>query len=93
MPKVWNKRETNIPAGAVYIGRLRGGIPGWFGNPYRIGMDGDRVAVIEKFRAYVLARPDHLTKIRSELRGKDLVCWCAPEPCHGDVLLEIANAE
>lgn len=28
-----------------------------------------------------------------ELRGKDLVCWCAPgEPCHADILLELANA-
>lgn len=28
-----------------------------------------------------------------ELRGKDLVCWCAPKHCHADVLLEIANAK
>ena len=27
----------------------------------------------------------------SELKGKDLVCWCSPEPCHGDVLLKYAN--
>jgi hypothetical protein len=27
------------------------------------------------------------------LRGKNLACWCKPrDPCHGDVLLEIANA-
>lgn len=27
-----------------------------------------------------------------ELRGKNLACWCKPgEPCHADVLLEIAN--
>jgi hypothetical protein len=26
-----------------------------------------------------------------ELRGRDLVCWCAPLPCHGDVLLELAS--
>lgn len=26
------------------------------------------------------------------LRGRDLACWCAPsEPCHADVLLELAN--
>lgn len=32
--------------------------------------------------------------IRTELRGKDLACWCAlDQPCHADVLLEIANAE
>jgi hypothetical protein len=29
---------------------------------------------------------------RHELRGKDLACWCPPDqPCHADVLLEIAN--
>jgi hypothetical protein len=27
-----------------------------------------------------------------ELRGKDLVCWCKPDPCHGDLLLRLANA-
>jgi hypothetical protein len=26
-----------------------------------------------------------------ELRGRDLFCWCAPEACHGDALLELAN--
>ncbi|WP_027930724.1 DUF4326 domain-containing protein [Amycolatopsis thermoflava] len=32
-------------------------------------------------------------EIRRELAGKDLVCWCPlDQPCHGDVLLEIANA-
>lgn len=29
---------------------------------------------------------------KRELRGKDLACWCAPQACHADVLLEIANA-
>lgn len=28
----------------------------------------------------------------AELRGKNLACWCKPgEPCHADVLLELAN--
>jgi hypothetical protein len=28
-----------------------------------------------------------------ELRGRDLACWCPlDEPCHADVLLEVANA-
>lgn len=32
--------------------------------------------------------------IRAELRGKDLMCWCPlDQPCHADVLLEIANKE
>jgi len=27
-----------------------------------------------------------------KLRGKDLAYWCTPERCHGEVLLELANA-
>ena len=31
--------------------------------------------------------------LRAQLRGKNLACWCAiDQPCHADVLLEIANA-
>jgi len=31
-------------------------------------------------------------EIKTELRGKNLACWCKPgEPCHADVLLELAN--
>lgn len=32
-------------------------------------------------------------EIRAELAGRDLVCWCPlDQPCHADVLLEIANS-
>jgi uncharacterized protein DUF4326 len=37
-------------------------------------------------------RPELLAAVY-ELRGLDLLCWCAPERCHGDVLLELARAE
>lgn len=34
-----------------------------------------------------------LADAKSELRGKNLACWCRPgTPCHADVLLELANA-
>ena len=78
--KVWNKRDKNCPPDAVYIGR-----PSKWGNPYKIGRDGTREEVIEKYREYIQG------KDLSELRGKDIVCWCAPKACHGDVLLELAN--
>lgn len=33
-------------------------------------------------------------EIRAELAGKNLACWCPlDQPCHADVLLEIANKE
>jgi hypothetical protein len=44
------------------------------------------------FREHVLGDAALLTAVRRELRGRDLACWCKPgEPCHADVLLELAN--
>jgi hypothetical protein len=91
--KVWNKRDPNCPADAVYVGR-----PTKWGNPfshlsssaarYRVA---SRQEAVDAYRTMLLAAP-HLLKDLHELRGKDLVCWCAPAACHADVLLEIANA-
>lgn len=86
IPKVYNKRtDKNIPADAVYIGR-----PSKWGNPFKVGKDGTREEVIEKYRIWLLNISDLSIYIK-ELKGKDLVCWCKPLPCHGDVLLELAN--
>lgn len=87
MPKVYNKYKDTIPEGAVYVGR-----PGPFGNPFVIGRDGDRDAVVDKFRELVEAQDLFKAMIRRELKGKDLICHCKPERCHADVLLEIANS-
>lgn len=36
--------------------------------------------------------PPTIEDIREKLRGRDLACWCKPgEPCHADILLELAN--
>ncbi len=67
--------------------------PGPWGNPFKEGRDGSRLEVIEKYRAWLLARPAMVERAKRELRGKILGCWCAPRPCHCDVLLEVANAE
>lgn len=86
-PRVWNKRDRNEPKGAVYVGR-----PTKWGNPFVLGRDGTRDDVIAKYRLYLKEHAIHLIEdAKRELRGKDLVCWCAPQPCHADVLLEIAN--
>jgi hypothetical protein len=34
---------------------------------------------------------DELIKRVAELEGKVLACWCAPQPCHGDVLSRLAE--
>lgn len=86
MPRVINK-SVNPRTSGVYIGR-----PSVYGNPFRIGVDGNRDAVIAKYRAWLCDQPDMVAAVKIGLRGRDLVCWCAPLACHGDVLLEIANA-
>lgn len=89
MPKVLNKKHDLIPLGnSVYIGR-----PSPWGNPFVIGPDGTREEVIWKFQEYLLNNRELLARVRQELKGKDLVCFCAPEACHGDVLLYFANIE
>jgi hypothetical protein len=89
MPKVLNKRVSGIPDGAVYVGRCSRGLRGspW-ANPFVEGRDGTREEVIERFRVEILPTLDV-----SQLRGKDLVCWCAPRSCHADLLLSKANAD
>lgn len=84
MPRVLNKRTDTIPIDAIYVGR-----PTKWGNPFIIGRDGTRTEVIERY-AHMICTSDLVTSFE-ELRGKDLVCWCAPLPCHADVLLKLAN--
>jgi len=62
--------------------------PSKWGNPFRIGRDGTREEVIEKYRQWIKTQPNLLAAL-PELRGKCLGCWCKPLPCHGDVLLEL----
>lgn len=86
MCRVLNRHRDAIPPTAIYIGR---GSPG--GNPFRIGADGDRPAVIAKYEAWLRDQPNLLKRL-DDLRGRSLVCFCAPKPCHGDLLLRLANA-
>lgn len=68
----------------VYIGR-----PSKWGNPFQIGRDGTREEVLEKYSKYI--RTSDLPI--NTLRGKTLGCWCKPHACHGDILMELANAD
>jgi hypothetical protein len=74
-----------------------------WGNPFKIGVDGTREEIIQKYRAWFLTGtesrkvgrymvdPQNLRERIRELRGFNLAC-CPPElPCHADFLLEQAN--
>lgn len=62
-----------------------------WGNPFELPGDGDRETVIANYDQYYLPHKPSLLSRLSELRGKALGCWCAPEACHGDVLKERAE--
>lgn len=69
----------------------------WFDTPFRISVDRSRTASVRLYREWIYA-PEQAKlreRVRQELRGLDLACSCEVngEPCHADVLLEIANAD
>lgn len=86
MCKVLNKHTSGVPQDAIYIGR-----GSKWGNPFRIGPDGDRATVIAKHEQWLRTQHD-LLRALDELRGCDLVCFCAPLACHGDLLRWLGNA-
>ena len=85
MPKVLNKRNDPIPNRAVYVGR-----PSKWGNPFKIGRDGNRNEVIAKYKEWLLGNEELMLQLW-ELKDRDLYCFCSPLPCHADILLEEAN--
>lgn len=70
--------------------------PGRYGNPFKVGAStncktaGDAVLLFEIF---LVDHPKTSERWAQELRGKNLACFCPlDQPCHADVLLELANA-
>lgn len=79
----------------VYIGR--GSI---WGNPYShipnsaapYPVD-SREDAIKAYEYDIISNPEMMVKIKKELKNKILGCHCAPLPCHGDVLVKIADSD
>ena len=82
MTEVVNARDSDYD---VLIAR-----PSKWGNPFRIGRDGNRDQVIKMYEVHIRRRPDLIAAL-PELAGKRLGCYCKPLPCHGDVLLKLLS--
>lgn len=92
-----NQRDTD--SYDIDIGRANGGTshinntavgePGWLGNPYSAS-DYSREGAIRRYRGdfYDRLEDDAFERAVKDLRGQTLACWCVPQPCHGDVLVE-----
>jgi Domain of unknown function (DUF4326) len=93
--ELYAPRRVIFPPGAVYIGRFNRtyGLAGsdWANAPLPNSSMAARIASITAYERWLLGNPKMMARLH-ELRGRCLVCWCAPKkPCHGDVLLRLAN--
>ncbi|MDQ3545079.1 MAG: DUF4326 domain-containing protein [Verrucomicrobiota bacterium] len=94
--RVVRRRTKNwqMPENTVYVGR-----PTVWGNPFVVGSEfigGKKLTAAKAVALYRQYAHDAFNKrdLRACLRGKNLACWCPlDQPCHADVLLELANSE
>ena len=88
MPERIQRRRTKgwmMPENTVYVGR-----PTKWGNPFPIY--NDRAKAVALFRTLALWWINNGDERVQILHGRNLACWCKEgEPCHADVLLELAN--
>lgn len=83
-----------MPPNTVKVSR-----PSVWGNRYKVGIPGTGIGMVATAQEAVdgfrrmWSEPHQIAYIREQLRGKNLACWCPlDQPCHADVLLEIANS-
>ena len=88
-----NFAAWNALTNTLYIGRnmsfypaLRGATGSKWKNPFSVkkyGLD----KCLKLYREHV--ESSDLINDLEELRGKELGCWCAPNKCHGDILIQL----
>ena len=79
-------RGWRKPDGVIVVAR-----PSRWGNPFRVGVHGDRAACVARFADALRAGalPFTVDDVQRHLAGHDLACWCPlGDPCHADVLLD-----
>jgi hypothetical protein len=81
------RKGAHLPPNVVVVTR-----PTKWGNPHPLGLG--RAEAVRRYRDDLLAGRLMITveDVKRHLRGADLACYCPlNEPCHADVLLELAN--
>jgi hypothetical protein len=78
----------------VYIGRnmshyVKGAKGSKWQNPFSVKKHG-RDECLKLYSEYIKENKELLGQL-DELEGKSLYCWCAPDSCHGDILVELLN--
>ena len=93
-PSKWGNPYTIEREGRGYtvIDRARDSILGTFHSMYDPPNMGARYWSVQGYKLHLGRHPELADAARRELAGRDLACWCPlDQPCHADVLLELAN--
>ena len=96
MITVVNKYKHTATSNDIYVGR---GSP--FGNPYTL-KEYTRDEAVDKYKLFINDKKQHNAHFRHELQkladkakqgDVNLVCFCKPQRCHGDILKELLESE
>jgi hypothetical protein len=86
-PTRWGNPYRVVRDGWYWVARSDSAIIGTFETQRSA-----RYWAVQAYRAWWGERPVSVDEIREQLAGRDLACWCPlDQPCHADVLLEVAN--
>ena len=105
--RVIHKQDSKETPNEVYVGRIGSMSKQHYGNPFShkkgtlaaVIVD-SREEAVKAYRDWLYGRAwTHVEQDRRAwiltnmpaLKGKTLVCWCAPKACHGDVLAEMTE--
>lgn len=83
----WSSKSNNLYIGRNMTFYVKGTNKSKWPNPYSVKKYG-RDKCSEMYRKYILESKDLLNSLE-ELRSKNLGCWCCPDKCHGDILIEL----
>ena len=86
-----NFQEWKALPNTIYIGRnmsfyVNGATKSKWQNPYSVKKYG-REQCLVMYKNYI--KSGELYNSLDELANKELGCWCKPEKCHGDILMEL----
>lgn len=85
-PKVLNRYKLTAEDEGVYIGR-----PSKWQNPFPVTQALPRGQAVLRFNEWLATQPALIEEAKRELKGKNLICFCAPQSCHGDTWLRLVN--
>lgn len=83
----WLQNKNHVYIGRNMVFYVPGAVASKWKNPFSVKKYG-RENCLKMYREYIKNNSE-LWNSLSELENKTLGCWCKPESCHGDILVEL----